>query len=255
MVAKSLPAVGEYPGAHCVDEVRRGLPSFRLSFAELCTGLRVSGGEGKWHIPGFCSGLPVFRDGLSAGSDDVRRELLSSWLTRFEWNAFFTGTFRPREDSRDPLHLRGLNLKQPISGPSVLHEALHWLRRVSHVSAQRLPVGTPFRWAERAYAALFHEKGPLTGRHHLHALVGGLRGFPAWCGMVLPVGWEDWFDCCLAHSWPWGISRGLPYDPTQGAAHYLTKYSVKGDGAWGEGDWMVVGSPLSRDEEKAKDFC
>lgn len=149
-----------------------------------------------------------------AGSADVRRELLGSWLQGFDWDAFATYTFAlPRSQSRTLWWAR-----------RHLHQLNHWVGR------SRSP-GSPDRWARKPYAAVFHEIGPRGGRGHLHALVGNMRPFPAYCGdTLLPGTWAQ--HCCLAHSWLCGIARAVPYNPELGAAHYLTKYSVKSDGEW-----------------------
>ncbi len=150
----------------------------------------------------------------SAGSADVRRELLGSWLQSFPWDAFATYTFElPRSPGRALWWAR-----------RHLHQLNHWVGRSR-------PPGSPDRWARKPYAAVFHEIGPCGGRGHLHALVGNMRPFPAYCGnLLLPGVWAE--HCCLAHSWLCGIARAVPYNPELGAAHYLTKYSVKSDGEW-----------------------
>lgn len=61
-----------------------------------------------------------------------------------------------------------------------------------------------------------HEIGDY-GRLHLHALLGGLGPH-----VSVNMLWRWWFD-------RYGRAQLLPYDPTRGAAFYISKYVVKGD--------------------------
>ncbi len=165
--------------------------------------------------------VPLYRDREDAWntfpparSDAVRRELLGSWLHGFLWDAFATYTFA-----------------HPRSAEKSLWWARRHMKRLDYLVGRGRERGSPDRWARKPYAAVFHEIGSLGGRGHLHALVGNLSPFPAYCGNLLQPGvWAQ--HCCLAHSWLCGNARAVPYRTELGAEHYLTKYSVKTDGEW-----------------------
>jgi len=156
----------------------------------------------------------------AGSSTDVKRELLASWFASFEWDAFATYTFA-------------------TSGGAA--RSLAWARRHLHqlntLVGRARPPGSPGRWARKPYTVVFHEVGPRGARGHLHALVGNLHPFPAYCGHLLPPGvWQQ--SCCLTHSWLCGGARAFPYDRELGATHYVTKYTVKE-----AGEWCFIGTP------------
>ena len=92
------------------------------------------------------------------------------------------------------------------------------------------------RWLEKAaglpvYGFVGVERGHTGGLLHLHALLGNVAHLRPYCGTRLAPGvWGR--DCCLIHAWPCGIARVLPYDPTLGAAYYVSKYVTKELGEW-----------------------
>lgn len=59
------------------------------------------------------------------------------------------------------------------------------------------------------------EPNPWRQGTHFHALIGGLPPTAS-----RRDAWRDWFESR-------GLARILPFDPSKGAAHYLTKYVVK----------------------------
>lgn len=159
-------------------------------------------------------------DNVPASQKDIQKELLGSFLQRYEWDVFFSGSF-----SR-------------IAGKPRREYWIRWLvNHLGRLAGQRRPPGTENRW-RRPYAFIAHEVGPTTGRDHVHALIGGVKPFPAYCGKRLEPGqWGK--NCCALHSWPCGYARARAYKPMLGAAHYLTKYTVKAIG-----DWAIVGDPI-----------
>jgi hypothetical protein len=87
------------------------------------------------------------------------------------------------------------------SGPDFARRAFgRWTRRLEQEA------GLPLFWF------VGFEDGHLLGRLHLHALVGNTGG--------LSTAW-------MAESWTPGFSRILQYQPTRGAAFYITKYVTK----------------------------
>ena len=65
------------------------------------------------------------------------------------------------------------------------------------------------------YAFRGDEYGVLNGRYHIHALLGNVGDFPAYCGERLPARnpGDKPRPCCGVHSWPGGYARVFPYDP------------------------------------------
>ena len=87
------------------------------------------------------------------------------------------------------------------SGPDVAKSRFaRWIRRLEQ-EAQ-----LPLLWF------VGFENGKQLGRLHLHALVGNTRALPV---------------STMAELWQHGWSRIMPYRPTLGAAHYVTKYVTK----------------------------
>jgi hypothetical protein len=122
--------------------------------------------------------------------------------------------------------------------------ALAWLSQVAFEEVLRSG-GRDFRFSEcerckpiplaeigqtglaKPYAFRADEYGPRTGRLHLHALIGNVRHLEIYCGQKLPP--NTWGQrCCWLHRWFCGHARIFPYDPTEGARFYLSKYVVKG---------------------------
>jgi hypothetical protein len=88
------------------------------------------------------------------------------------------------------------------------------------------------------YAFRGDEYGVLNGRFHLHALLGNVGGFPAYCGERLPARnpGDKPRPCCGVHSWLGGYARVFPYDPAISATGYVSKYVTKDFG-----DWELIG--------------
>ena len=113
----------------------------------------------------------------------------------------------------------------PISVTGALYWANVHLEHVADLTARRIGLRQPVE------AAVFTERGRNGGLVHLHGLIAHTDSLPCSCGARLPV--SDWGrDCCLRHSWPCGYARVLPYDPAQGAGHYVAKYISKTQGEW-----------------------
>jgi len=91
------------------------------------------------------------------------------------------------------------------------------------------------------YAFVGVEEGGVGGLVHVHALVDGVASLKAFCGdrsvrlrdqvRQLRKGHLP-FRCCMTHAWPRGIARVFPYDPTKGAAYYVSKYITKRLAEW-----------------------
>ena len=89
------------------------------------------------------------------------------------------------------------------------------------------------------YAFRGDEYGVLNGRFHIHALLGNIGDFPAYCGEALPhrnPGAKP-RPCCGVHSWPGGYARVFPYDPAISATGYVSKYVTKDFG-----DYELIGN-------------
>jgi hypothetical protein len=88
------------------------------------------------------------------------------------------------------------------------------------------------------YAFRGDEYGVLNGRFHIHALLGNVADFPAYCGETLPARHpgDKPRPCCGVHSWPGGYARVFPYDPTISATGYVSKYVTKDFG-----DYELIG--------------
>jgi hypothetical protein len=90
----------------------------------------------------------------------------------------------------------------------------------------------------KVYAFRGDEFGVLNGRYHIHALIGNVGEFPAYCGEHLPnrKPGDKPRPCCGVHSWPGGYARVFPYDPAISATGYVSKYVTKDFG-----DWDLIG--------------
>jgi len=113
---------------------------------------------------------------------------------------------------------------------------------------------------KRVEAFIGVEEGRAGGLVHLHALVYGVASLDAYCGTRLtlrdqvrqgrPMTYDEqvrqgrtpvvgpraprWpqLSCCMVHAWPRGIARVLSYDPTKGAAYYVSDYVTKRLAEW-----------------------
>jgi len=119
-------------------------------------------------------------------------QIVGDWLSAYPWEAWCTLTFRAGQFS-------------PEAATRAANRWLAWARRE----------GSP----EIAYF-IGHECGGQTGRLHLHGLIGNLGSCVARKAL-----WREWFT-------RYGRAQILPYDPTKGAAHYVSKYVSKGLDSW-----------------------
>jgi len=125
---------------------------------------------------------------------------MAAMLDAFKWDWFGTYT---------------LNMQaRPETAHSMFRNHLAFLEKHAH-----LPV----------YAFRGDEYGVLYGRYHIHALLGNVGEFPAFCGeRLLSRGpGEKPRPCCGTHSWPGGYARVYQYDPAKGASGYVSKYVTK----------------------------
>jgi len=128
------------------------------------------------------------------------------WLSEFDWDHFVTLTFAPPH----PRHLRGAvrpgpgrrRAERPGPPPDYAHRQFrHWVRRLGVLG------GAPVWWFRG------DELGERLGRLHLHAFLGGTGGL---------------LEASLDREWRAGFSLVKRYDPSLGAAHYVSKYVTKG---------------------------
>jgi hypothetical protein len=131
-------------------------------------------------------------------------------------------------------------------GPQGISEVS--LYRVLPSGKQRFITGGPpsqfseqyvqVQFGEGVYAFRGDEYGVLNGRFHIHALLGNVGNFPAYCGKSLAArnSGEKPRPCCGVHSWPGGYARVFPYDPAISATGYVSKYVTKDFG-----DYELIG--------------
>jgi hypothetical protein len=140
---------------------------------------------------------------LTAGQ--LRREALSEWgdwlSGQWEWSWFFTGTFDPKKVRHGTRTTWGWAATEKAWG-----DFLAWVQP----SARGSQGLSGSLWWVRG-----REPHHDSGGTHFHALIGGLD--PT---VSRRDAWAWWKDRC-------GINRIEPYEPSRGAAHYLTKYVVK----------------------------
>ena len=138
------------------------------------------------------------------------RVAYADFLSQFKWAWFFTGTFGYR--ARTPAVWR------------CWHRYLQRIRKSMKGPVDRNEYGDipddAYEDVELASFAVM-ERGKLRGTPHLHAFVAGVEDLPR------AYWWKDWFDRT-------GRAELLPYDPTRGAAYYLTKYVLKEASELGE---------------------
>lgn len=118
-----------------------------------------------------------------------------------------------------------------FSRPVTVNGAMYMGRK--HVRWLQNTAGQPI------YAFVGAEQGNRGGLIHLHALIGNVGHLQPFCGVRQPAG--KWgLTCCMLHAWPAGIARVLRYDPTKGAAFYVSKYVSKE-----LAEWELFGFPAS----------
>ena len=150
-----------------------------------------------------------------------RRQLITdeiaTWLDSFHWDWFATYTFNMQ------------------AKPETAHKMFR-----NHVAFIGKRAGLP------VYAFRADEYGVLNGRYHIHALIGNVGGFPAYCGEFLPARnpGDKPRPCCGVHSWPGGYARVFPYDAAVSATGYVSKYVTKDFGDWDPiGDFIPMLEP------------
>ncbi len=162
-------------------------------------------------LPGY--GWLYFGDpeSVPARQSDVLKEIMGSWLHRLApWDVFFTGTW-----------------SRPVTLDGVLYGTRRYLRLVEKWA------GVPI------YAFIGVERGDKGELLHVHALIGNVGQLQPFCGKRLEA--SKWgLGCCLLHGWPWGYARVLPYDPSLGAARYVSKYITKR-----LAEWELIGFPAA----------
>jgi hypothetical protein len=144
---------------------------------------------------------------------------MAEMLDGYQWNWFSTYT---------------LNMQvRPATAHSMFRNHLAFIERQS-----RLPV----------YAFRGDEYGVLNGRYHIHALLGNVGEFPAYCGERLPPRnpGQKPRPCCGVHSWPGGYARVFLYDPAISATGYVSKYVTKDFGDWDLYGNFIPVVPLER---------
>jgi hypothetical protein len=141
----------------------------------------------------------------------TRKEVLAEWgdwLNReWEWSWFVTLTF-------DVKRLPAVGTRTVVGWSASSRAWDQWLERLIDSSGL---------WEPRSVGAIPRDAWWIRGREpnpwrqgtHFHALIGGLPPSAS-----RRDAWSDWFG---RH----GLARILPYEPSLGAAHYLTKYVVK----------------------------
>jgi catechol 2,3-dioxygenase-like lactoylglutathione lyase family enzyme len=142
---------------------------------------------------------------------------MAAFLDRFKWDRFATYTTNM--------------LVKPETVHTMFRHHLQFIEEKTHIAP---------------YAFVADEYGVLNGRFHIHALIGNVRAFPAFCGELLPPRepGDKPRPCCGVHSWPGGYARVFVYDPEIKASGYVSKYVVKNFGHYDLiGDFVQVASP------------
>lgn len=145
--------------------------------------------------------------GLLVGAEDRRQQLREwgDWLEReWSWDLFVTLT---HDNSEAAL---GRGTRSIVGWKASSDRWDRWLSEAV-IPNSRSGTGLPDPYWVRG-----REPNPWRKGTHFHALVGGV-------GDVNRRGlWRWWFQ-----EQGYGLARILPYEPSKGAAHYLTKYVVK----------------------------
>lgn len=132
-----------------------------------------------------------------AALDEWGRWLSDGW----DWSWFVTLTFDPGKVAKGTRTLWGWGATDRA-----------WDQFIAHVTPSA-------RGGQGLSGQLWWVRGREphhnSGGTHFHALIGGLPS---------TVSRRDAWEWCKAR---FGMNRIEPYDPTRGAAHYLTKYVVK----------------------------
>jgi len=144
-----------------------------------------------------------------------RKEALSQWgdwlSTHWDWDLFVTLTHDNSEAAlgRGTRTIVGWSASSDRWDQWLDESVIPRIRR----SAGGLP-GSPY-WVRG------REPNPWRKGTHFHALIGGVGDIDR------RAIWRDWFAQPEDGGLGFGLARILPYEPSRGAAHYLTKYVVK----------------------------
>jgi hypothetical protein len=141
---------------------------------------------------------------LTSWETEKMRDTYSTWLNRFPWEVFHTGTFKGHPESLKGGYLDAINVKRKfeVTYMNQLNKILY--------AKKELKRGEGVAY----YMVVEPHK---TGLLHEHALMLGLRG------MSEKDVESIWFEAL-----DFGYCRGEKYNPIDGAAYYLTKYVTKG---------------------------
>jgi hypothetical protein len=231
----------EPPPAKCVTPL---LGMQRMDRASAMDLLRRTVGEGALQfVPEFGWVYASTTEAGLASDNDVRRELMGSWLGELaNYTHFCTWTFSRPVTVAGAMdfgkkHLRFLARWDVDTERGGTVSDFLKLNRYRDVYEQRKDERARQKAArKRLQAFLATERGETGGLVHLHALVAKITHLRAFCGIHLPEG--TWgVKCCMLHSWPCGYARVFPYDPALGAKHYVSKYVIKGH----LGEWDLLG--------------
>ena len=122
------------------------------------------------------------------------RESLAEWVNQFDWEFWFTGTFKPEFSYRDTIKTKRA-FERVITDVAVKY---------------KIPNIEYFLAVER------FKHGDFT---HVHALINGLYGLKY---QQFAEAWRARFGICQVEG----------YEPGKGAAFYLTKYVCKSICDW-----------------------
>ena len=145
------------------------------------------------------------REGISEREREVivmnekEKDATERWLKGFHWDFWTTPTF-----------------KFPKTQTQAVAAVTQWL------------VSKP-----GAYAVVAYERGPLGGRLHCHAMIGG-------------VGRSPLAQTRLSKTWRKGIIDVKPYDATKRCIRYLLKFAGDSDGL------EVIGNPATKARPQKK---
>ncbi len=146
-----------------------------------------------------------------AGLD--RKETLREWgdwlSTEWHWCAFVTLT---HDNSENAL---GRGTRNIVGWKASADRWDSWLTETVE------PMSRPAAGLASVWWVRGREPNPWRKGTHFHALVGGICGECSGADVSRRAMWAGWFDK------GYGLARILPYEPSRGAAHYLTKYVVK----------------------------
>jgi hypothetical protein len=194
-------------------------------------------------VPGFGWVYASDTEAGLASDNDIRRELMGTWLGELAvWTHFCTWTFSRSVTVNAAMHFGKKHLRWlarwdvDAEHAGTVHEFIE-PNRYRDEREQRKDERVRQKAArKRLRAFLATERGETGGLVHLHALVAKITHLKAFCRMHLSD--RQWgVKCCMLHGWPCGYARVFPYDPRLGAKHYVSKYVIKGYLA----EWELLG--------------